>query len=36
MTSLREVQKKHLDAGLKLNAMMKEIASKQSEEDEEK
>ena len=25
MASLREVQKKHLDAGLKLNAMMKEM-----------
>ena len=36
MSALREIQKKHLDTGLKLNAMMKEIASKQSEEDGEK
>jgi hypothetical protein len=25
MSALREIQKKHLDAGLKLNAMMKEM-----------
>ena len=32
MTELRVIQKKHLDAGLKLNGMMKDLAAGQKEE----